>query len=315
MSAPANPFRCPPGPYERASLIAYWLKIWKPKSKLLILDVQGRVLQAAPVPERLGDSSIPASIEWVSLSQGGKVTSVDPSTLNLGDRLRPPQGRGRQRDPAAEGRRHRSPCGRRRPHRLVPGRKPVAFESTLQPGIHVLAMPPSWAAMPKSAFRRQRPGQGLRGSHRRAAGRSQPVDPIVINTCYKPGGARLRHLDRRRPIGPTRGCWLTFPAPAASANRGRRWLPLPGGALRRQLVQDYHCRDLRLKRCLRAGLLVLLAALAVPVAQGAGRTARLRRGGRCHSRAAHVTAGRCRAWPGDRRQPQRRSLPAVPQRS
>ena len=34
ISSPANPFRCPPGPYERASLIAYWLKIWKPKSKL-----------------------------------------------------------------------------------------------------------------------------------------------------------------------------------------------------------------------------------------------------------------------------------------
>jgi sulfide dehydrogenase [flavocytochrome c] flavoprotein subunit len=30
ISSPANPFRCPPGPYERASLIAYWLKIWKP---------------------------------------------------------------------------------------------------------------------------------------------------------------------------------------------------------------------------------------------------------------------------------------------
>ncbi len=40
MSAPANPFRCPPGPYERASLIAYWLKIWKPKSKLLLLDAK-----------------------------------------------------------------------------------------------------------------------------------------------------------------------------------------------------------------------------------------------------------------------------------
>jgi sulfide dehydrogenase [flavocytochrome c] flavoprotein chain len=38
MSAPANPFRCPPGPYERASLIAYYLKTRKPRSKLIILD-------------------------------------------------------------------------------------------------------------------------------------------------------------------------------------------------------------------------------------------------------------------------------------
>ena len=40
MSVPAPPFRCPPGPYERASLIANYLKTRKPRSKLLILDHQ-----------------------------------------------------------------------------------------------------------------------------------------------------------------------------------------------------------------------------------------------------------------------------------
>ena len=40
ISAPANPFRCPPGPYERASLIAHYLKTKKPKSKLIILDAK-----------------------------------------------------------------------------------------------------------------------------------------------------------------------------------------------------------------------------------------------------------------------------------
>ncbi len=40
ISAPANPYRCPPGPYERASLIAYYLKTKKPKSKLIILDAK-----------------------------------------------------------------------------------------------------------------------------------------------------------------------------------------------------------------------------------------------------------------------------------
>ena len=40
MSAPANPFRCPPGPYERASLIAHYLKTRKPKSKLIVLDAK-----------------------------------------------------------------------------------------------------------------------------------------------------------------------------------------------------------------------------------------------------------------------------------
>src|SRR5215468_3467861 len=40
ISAPANPFRCPPGPYERASLIAYYLKTKKPRSKVLVLDAK-----------------------------------------------------------------------------------------------------------------------------------------------------------------------------------------------------------------------------------------------------------------------------------
>src|SRR5437868_15004120 len=82
ISSPANPYRCPPGPYERASLIAYWLKIWKPKSKLLILDSKDAFSK-----QRLFQNAwaqlYPGIIEWVSLSQGGKVTSVDPATLTL----------------------------------------------------------------------------------------------------------------------------------------------------------------------------------------------------------------------------------------
>ena len=38
LVAPGNPFRCPPGPYERACMIAHYLKTRKPKSKLVILD-------------------------------------------------------------------------------------------------------------------------------------------------------------------------------------------------------------------------------------------------------------------------------------
>ena len=40
IAPPANPFRCPPGPYERASLIAHYLKAHKPKSKIIILDAK-----------------------------------------------------------------------------------------------------------------------------------------------------------------------------------------------------------------------------------------------------------------------------------
>jgi len=40
IAAPANPYRCPPGPYERASLIAHYLKKEKPRSKLILLDAK-----------------------------------------------------------------------------------------------------------------------------------------------------------------------------------------------------------------------------------------------------------------------------------
>ena len=82
ISAPANPFRCPPGPYERASLIAHYLKTRKPKSKLIILDAkdafskQGLFLAA-------WKELYPDLIEWVPLSKGGRVTSVDPKTNTL----------------------------------------------------------------------------------------------------------------------------------------------------------------------------------------------------------------------------------------
>ena len=84
ISAPANPFRCPPGPYERASLIAYYLKTKKPRSKLIVLDAKDsfskqRLFQGA------WQQLYPGFLEWVSLSNGGKVTRLirRPAPLSL----------------------------------------------------------------------------------------------------------------------------------------------------------------------------------------------------------------------------------------
>src|SRR5215468_8783230 len=79
---PNNPYRCPPGPYERACMIAYYLKTRKPKSKLVILDAKDTFSK-----QRLFLNAwkelYPDMIEWVSLSQGGKVNAVDPATNTL----------------------------------------------------------------------------------------------------------------------------------------------------------------------------------------------------------------------------------------
>src|SRR5258708_19207410 len=82
ISAPPNPFRCPPGPYERASLIAYYLKTKKPKSKLIILDAKD-AFSKQRLFQNAWAALYPELIEWVPLSSGGKVTSVDPPALPL----------------------------------------------------------------------------------------------------------------------------------------------------------------------------------------------------------------------------------------
>ena len=65
-----NPARCPPAPYERASLIAHYLKTRKPRSKVIILDAKDDS-PCRSCSRMHGRSSTPGMIEWVALSQGG----------------------------------------------------------------------------------------------------------------------------------------------------------------------------------------------------------------------------------------------------
>lgn len=77
MVAPKDPFRCPPGPYERVSLVAHYLKTNKPNSKIIILDQKNKFSKQALFQE--GWENLYANmIEWRSTEFGGKVISVDP---------------------------------------------------------------------------------------------------------------------------------------------------------------------------------------------------------------------------------------------
>ncbi len=83
IAPPGNPFRCPPGPYERAAQIAHYLKHHKPKSKLLILDAkdkfskQGLFMQG--YKDVYGDM-----IEWVAgADTGGGVKKVDTNSMTV----------------------------------------------------------------------------------------------------------------------------------------------------------------------------------------------------------------------------------------
>jgi len=82
LVAPPNPFRCPPGPYERAGMIAAYMKREKPRAKLIILDTKDKFskqkLFTAGWQKEYGFGTDNALIEWVSKSKGGEVQRIDP---------------------------------------------------------------------------------------------------------------------------------------------------------------------------------------------------------------------------------------------
>ena len=181
ISAPANPFRCPPGPYERASLIAYYLKTKKPKSKLILLDAKDAFSK-----QRLFQDAWKAlypNLEWVSLSTGGKVTSVDVGAMTLvTDFARykadvanviPPQKAARIAEIAgAADRSGWCPID------------PATFESKLQPNIHVIGDASIAGAMPKSAFTANAQAKVCAAAVAKLVAGGKPDDPKLINTCY-----------------------------------------------------------------------------------------------------------------------------------
>jgi NADPH-dependent 2,4-dienoyl-CoA reductase/sulfur reductase-like enzyme len=182
MSVPANPFRCPPGPYERASLIANYLKTKKPKSKLLVLDgkdqfsKQGLFLNA-------WKALYPDHLEWVSLSKGGKVASVDAATNTLktdfGDHtgkvvnVIPPQKAGAIADIAGvSDRTGWCPID------------PATFESKQVPGIHVVGDATIAAPMPKSGFAANSQGKVVAYAIAKLLASEKPSESRMLNTCY-----------------------------------------------------------------------------------------------------------------------------------
>lgn len=76
VAVPGNPYSSPTGPYERASLIAHYLKRFKPRSKLLVLDGKdsfaGERLFKEGWAQLYGDM-----VEWVPASKGGRVIKVE----------------------------------------------------------------------------------------------------------------------------------------------------------------------------------------------------------------------------------------------
>ncbi|MCF6306267.1 MAG: NAD(P)/FAD-dependent oxidoreductase [Rhodobacteraceae bacterium] len=82
MVAPPNPFRCPPGPYERISMVAHHLKNNNPTAKILILDPKAKFSKQGLFQDGWA-RHYGNMIEWVGPDFGGDMVSVDPGAMEV----------------------------------------------------------------------------------------------------------------------------------------------------------------------------------------------------------------------------------------
>lgn len=80
LTIPKTPYRCPPGPYERACLIADWLKAKKPGSKLIVLDANPGIVTEA---DNFTNAFMGLHGNVIEYHANAEVTSVDPASMSL----------------------------------------------------------------------------------------------------------------------------------------------------------------------------------------------------------------------------------------
>lgn len=182
IAPPANPFRCPPGPYERISMVASYFKQYNPTAKILVLDAKDGFSKMGLFKEGwaelYGDM-----ITWVGASDGGAVTKVDAATMTVssgyGDiqadviNLIPPQKAGKLAFDAG----------------LVDesGWCPVnqeTFESKIHRDIHVIGDASIAGKMPKSGHSANSQGKMCAAAIVSHFNNLAMPRPKNVNTCY-----------------------------------------------------------------------------------------------------------------------------------
>jgi NADPH-dependent 2,4-dienoyl-CoA reductase/sulfur reductase-like enzyme len=181
ISIPRAPYRCPPGPYERASVIAHYLKQAKPRSKLVILDANPDIVSKKGLFVKAWDDLYKGLIEYRANSELIEFdTARNIAKLQVEDfkadlfNIIPPQQAGRIAQPLIS------------VNNQWVGANFQTFESAKVPGVHVIGDATASApGMPKSGFMANNHAKVLADAVV-ALITGQPVNeaPILTNTCY-----------------------------------------------------------------------------------------------------------------------------------
>jgi len=182
IASPPNPFRCPPGPYERACQIAMYLKAKKPKSKLIILDSKDKFSKQGLFTQAF-ERYYTGIVEWVGASNGGLVTRVDAAsnTLYTGDTAH--KVAVANVIPAQQAGMIAQKAGLTDDSGWCPidGR---SFESTIHKGIHVIGDASVASPLPKSGYAANSEGKVCAAAVVDLLNGREPGDPALVNTCY-----------------------------------------------------------------------------------------------------------------------------------
>jgi sulfide dehydrogenase [flavocytochrome c] flavoprotein chain len=209
LAAPPNPYRCPPGPYERAALMTEWFAKHNPTAKVIIVDPKDSFVTDETMMlgwNRLYNFNLPADyvqkmqsqvevkqhsgssmLSWVRGKDGGRTLKIDAKQMRIeteGEVIKadvinviPPMKAGAVA--ATLGLTDSSgfcPVERR------------TFASTLQPHVHVIGDASIADAMPKSGFSANTQAKVVaRAIVEELAGRQAP-EPLWENTCYALAG-------------------------------------------------------------------------------------------------------------------------------
>lgn len=181
ITIPEAPYRCPPGPYERACQVASYFKQFKPKSKVLILDANMDVTSKPGLFKKAWSEMYPGMVEYRNQS---KLMDVDTKTstakLEFGDvkadvlNVLPPMKAGNIAAPFITANKRWCEINW------------LTYESKNVPGVHLLGDALQIApAMPKSAHMANNHGKACAAAVvALLAGESPNPSPTLNNTCY-----------------------------------------------------------------------------------------------------------------------------------
>ncbi len=187
LAAPPNPFRCPPGPYERASQIAWYLKNHKPKSKVLILDPKDKFskqgLFTAGWAKHYGHGTDNSMIEWVSGANGGKVESVNAKGMSVQAAVEEFKGDVINIIPAQQAGKIAFVAGLTDDSGWCPvdGK---TFESTVHKNVHVIGDASIASPMPKSGYAANSQAKVCAAAVVALVNGHEAPQPAYVNTCY-----------------------------------------------------------------------------------------------------------------------------------